>query len=60
MESRYRRGGCVYCKVQGEYRPVEVVAQPEIEEGTVKNVWVLVRDLFKDEQLAKQQEELSQ
>lgn len=44
----------------GEYRPVEVVAQPEIEEGTVKNVWVLVRDLSKDEQLAKQQEELSQ
>jgi PAS domain S-box-containing protein len=44
----------------GEYRPVEVVAQSEIEEGTVKNVWVLVRDLSKDEQLAKQQEELSQ
>jgi PAS domain S-box-containing protein len=44
----------------GEYRPVEVVAQPEIEEGTVKNVWVLVRDLSKDEQLAKQQEVLSQ
>lgn len=44
----------------GEYRPVEVVAQPEIEEGTVKHVWVLVRDLSKDEQLAKQQEGLSQ
>lgn len=44
----------------GEYRPVEVVAQPEIEEGKVQNVWVLVRDLSKDEQLAKQQEELSQ
>lgn len=44
----------------GEYRPVEVVAQPEIEEGKVQDVWVLVRDLSKDEQLAKQQEELSQ
>jgi PAS domain S-box-containing protein len=44
----------------GEYRPVEVVAQPEIEEGKVKSVWALVRDLSKDEQLAKQQEELSQ
>ena len=44
----------------GEYRPVEVVAQSEIEEGKVKNVWALVRDLSKDEQLAKQQEELSQ
>jgi PAS domain S-box-containing protein len=44
----------------GEYRPVEVVAQPEIEEGEVKGVWALVRDLSKDEQLAKQQEKLSQ
>ena len=44
----------------GEYRPVEVVAQSEIEESRVKNIWVLVRDLSKDEQLAKQQEELSQ
>ncbi|MBC6935415.1 MAG: PAS domain S-box protein [Chloroflexi bacterium] len=44
----------------GEYRLVEVVGQPEIEAGKVKNVWVLVRDLSKDEQLAKQQEELSQ
>lgn len=44
----------------GEYRPVEVVAQPEIEEGKVKNIWTLVRDLSKDEQLAKQQELLSQ
>jgi PAS domain S-box-containing protein len=44
----------------GEYRPVEVVSQPEIEEGKVKGVWVLVRDLSKDEQLAKQQEEVSQ
>ena len=44
----------------GEYRPVEVVGQPEIEEGKVKNVWALVRDLSKDEQLTKQQEELSQ
>lgn len=44
----------------GEYRPVEVVAQPVIEEGKIKNVWTLVRDLSKDEQLAKQQEALSQ
>lgn len=44
----------------GEYRLVEVAGQPEIEAGKVKNVWVLVRDLSKDEQLAKQQEELSQ
>jgi PAS domain S-box-containing protein len=44
----------------GEYRPVQVVAQPEIEEGEVKGVWALVRDLSKDEQLAKQQEKLSQ
>jgi signal transduction histidine kinase len=44
----------------GEYRLVEVAGQPEIEAGKVKNVWVLIRDLSKDEQLAKQQEELSQ
>lgn len=44
----------------GEYRPVEVVSHPEIEEGQVQEVWVLVRDLFKDEQLTKQQEALSQ
>lgn len=44
----------------GEYRPVEVVAQPEIEEGEIKGVWALVRDLTKDEQLIKQQEKLSQ
>lgn len=44
----------------GEYCPVEVVGQPEIEEGEVKSVWVLVRDLSKDEQLVKQQEALSQ
>ncbi len=44
----------------GEYCPVEVVSHPEIEEGQVQEVWVLVRDLSKDEQLAKQQEALSQ
>lgn len=44
----------------GEYRPVEVISQPEIEEGQVQEVWVLVRDLSKDEQLTKQQEALSQ
>ncbi len=44
----------------GEYLPVEVVAHPEIEEGKVQDVWVLVRDLSKDEQLAKQQAALSQ
>lgn len=44
----------------GEYRPVEVVAQPEIEEGVVKNVWALVRDLSKDEPLAQHEEGLSQ
>jgi signal transduction histidine kinase len=37
-----------------------VVAQPEIEEGEIKGVWALVRDLTKDEQLVKQQEKLSQ
>lgn len=44
----------------GAYRPVEVVAHPEMEVGKVQDVWVLVRDLSKDEQLAKQQEALSQ
>lgn len=39
----------------GEYRPVEVVSQPEIEAGNVQEVWLLVRDLSKDEQLARQQ-----
>lgn len=44
----------------GEYRPVEVVAHPEMEVGKVQDVWVLVRDLSKDEPSAKQQEALSQ
>jgi signal transduction histidine kinase len=44
----------------GEYRPVEVSAQPEMEEGKVKDVWVLVRDVSKDEQLNKQREEIAQ
>lgn len=43
----------------GEYRSVEVVPQPSIEAGKVKEVWALVRDLSKDEQLARQQEQLS-
>jgi PAS domain S-box-containing protein len=44
----------------GEYRLVEVISQPEIEDGKVQDVWMLVRDLSKGEQLARQQELLSQ
>lgn len=43
----------------GAYRSVEVIPQPTIEAGKVQEVWALVRDLSKDEQLAKQQEQLS-
>lgn len=44
----------------GEYRLVEVVSQPEMEAGKVEEVWVLVRDLSRDEQLARQRAALSQ
>jgi PAS domain S-box-containing protein len=44
----------------GEYRSVELVPLPAIEAGKLKEVWALVRDLSKDEQLAKQEEALSQ
>jgi len=44
----------------GEYRPVEIFSQPEIEGGNITGVWTLTRDLTKDEQLARQSEELTQ
>jgi PAS domain S-box-containing protein len=44
----------------GEYHPVEVSSQPDVEDGTVKGTWVLVRDLTKDEQLERQRDEITQ
>ncbi|HVO72176.1 MAG TPA: HAMP domain-containing sensor histidine kinase, partial [Aggregatilineaceae bacterium] len=44
----------------GEYRTVEVSAQPEVEDGAVNSAWVLVRDLTKDEQLQRQGDEIAQ
>ena len=44
----------------GEYRPVEVSSQPEVEGGTVKGAWVLVRDVTKDVKLERQGEEITQ
>ncbi len=44
----------------GEYRPVEVFSQFEIENGKITGIWNLARDLTKDQQLARQSEELTQ
>jgi PAS domain S-box-containing protein len=44
----------------GMYRSVEITSQPELEDGKVSDVWVLVRDLSEEKQLEKQQEEIAQ
>jgi PAS domain S-box-containing protein len=44
----------------GDYRPVEVVSEPEFEGGHVTDIWSLVTDLTTDEQLEKQQAEVTQ
>lgn len=43
----------------GEYLPVEVITQPEIENNEITRTWALVRDLSKDEQLQSQQVEIA-
>jgi PAS domain S-box-containing protein len=44
----------------GNYVPVEVSSQPEIVNGKVGNIWVLIKDLTKDEQMQKQRAALIQ
>ena len=44
----------------GEYRPVEVLSQSEVEDEHTRSVWSLTRDLTKDVQLRDQTEKLHQ
>jgi two-component system phosphate regulon sensor histidine kinase PhoR len=42
----------------GDYRPVELSSQPEIEDGHVVGIWTLTRDMTLDIEAAEQQEAL--
>lgn len=44
----------------GDYVSVEVSSQPQIENGKVSNIWVLIKDLTKDEQMQNQRVALTQ